>query len=160
MLKLSKNKIKDFLNKEDFLKYDFDIILSIQNGGDFIGETISEITNKPLLKILIQRNDRKGIYKKIEKYNKFLAHIIYELFFIFDKPKVLSILNLPKNTKVLIVDDAIHTGKTIKVLENYLKKFNFENMDYFFFTKIGKHKYNSVFNEKIIFPWSENYNKK
>lgn len=99
---------KDFENQIEKLSNnlpDFDYIIGIESGGAFTAKYLSMITNKPVL------------YIKISKYDdgKFWCK----------KPSV-SIqndLSVLKNKNVLIIDDHILTGDTLKMSKEIIEKY-------------------------------------
>lgn len=145
--------------KELSKNYQPDHIVAISHGGDSVGDLFSELSSVPLSKILIQRPDRKPLYKKLVKINKHFAWFVYELLFLLDKPKIIERIIIPQNKNILIVDDGVHTGKTIQVCVNFLKRFHPKSTFVFSLMDISKNKLSnySHYNEKITFPWSENY---
>lgn len=138
----------------------FDHIVAISHGGDSIGELFSKHSSLPLSKILIQRPDRRSIYRRLVKMNKYLAWVVYELLFLIDSPKVIGAMAIPNNKNIFLVDDGIHTGKTMRTCLNFINRFHPKSIYIFSYMDISKNKLAnySCSREKIIFPWSENYN--
>lgn len=139
--------------------YQPDHIIAISHGGDYVGDLFLRLSSLPLTKILIQRPDRRPLYRKLSKINKHFAWLVYELLFLIDKPKVIEKIDIPQSKNILIVDDGIHTGKTIQVCINFLNRFHPKSIYIFSLMDISKNKLSNYtyYNEKITFPWSENY---
>ncbi len=104
-----------------------DVIITIKNGGVLPGVEISEKLDKPLLEIDI----RRIIDDKFEKkYSKASEDVKKEISKDFNKawfatePKIVKTDRLDlKDKKVLLVDDAVHTGKTLNAAKAYISTF-------------------------------------
>ncbi len=140
-------------------QYHPDCIVAISHGGDFVGEKYKSIAAIPLHKIIIQRPNRRPLYKRLLKVNKHLAWFVYELLFLIDKPRLVGAIKLPFYQNILIVEDGIHTGKTLAVCKKHVKQFNPKSIKVFSVMDISKRSLAdfSVYKEKVQFPWSENY---
>lgn len=136
--------------------YEPDALVTILHGGDFVGETIYELSGIPLYKILIQRPDRKKVYQKIARINKFLAWIVYEILFLIDMPKVSEPIIVPKSKKILLIEDGIHTGKTLRAAKIALKRFTPKEVRVLSLLDLHKPRLAdfSLYHEKVSFPWS------
>ena len=108
-IKLAK-KIKDSSFKPNY-------ILAIANGGLYMAYVISKFLDVPMATIRIQRpltnsdDSHEDIVVYAKKYRK-------------QKPVIMDAISIKpkKSDNIVIVDDKIDTGKTIRVLMNYLKK--------------------------------------
>ena len=108
-IKLAK-KIKDSSFKPNY-------ILAIANGGLYMAYVISKFLDVPMATIRIQRpltnsdDSHEDIVAYAKKYRK-------------QKPVIMDAISIKpkKSDNIVIVDDKIDTGKTIRVLMNYLKK--------------------------------------
>lgn len=138
--------------------YQPDAIVAILYGGEVVGETVYEASKIPLYKIIIKRPNRQKIYQRLARWSKFLAWFVYELLFLLDDPYVVEPISLPANKKLLVVDDAIHTGKTLRACRLALKRFRPKEVKVLTITDIsGKHLADySLYTETISFPWSLN----
>jgi len=120
--------------------YSPDEILAISKGGDTVGNIVASLSSLPVTKILIQRPDRKPLYRKLVRVNKNIAWLVYELMFLYDKPKIVQNINIPMNKNILIVDDGIHTGKTIHTCVKFLEKFKPKSVYVFSLMDISRKK--------------------
>lgn len=160
------NLLADKINLEQVLEYSKelaknigtqfnpDAIIGIKNGGLIPSLEISKILRKPLYTISAGRNV-PPYNSKFPLLNKFY----YELAFLRSSPKLLTKLDSSFDAKkILLVDDAIHTGKTVNLIMDYLKQMNNDcevktaSINYIkksipdFYIKKGR----------INFPWSKN----
>lgn len=121
---------------QDFLP---DIIIGIKNGGYKVAEIMaSEAVHKPLLLgVSMQRTSTKN-KSKIKNILRYLPYIITDFLrilehkmLVFRAKKPLLATEIPellgrKNAKILIIDDAVDSGHTLKtVLENVLASVDF-----------------------------------
>lgn len=138
--------------------YSPDLIIAISQGANFIREKLSTITGIETISLAIGRPDRTNLWKKISKFNKKLASLMYEVCFLIDEPKILHKVAVPSSRKILIVDDGIHTGKTIKTCIQYLGGFSPVEIKVFSFMDLSKESISdySICTEKVSFPWAKN----
>lgn len=104
-----------------------DVIITIKNGGILPGVEISEKLGKPLLEIDIRRIIDDTFEKRYsgasENTRKMISKDFNEVWFATD-PKIVKVDKLDlKDKKVLLVDDAVHTGKTLDIAKSYLSTF-------------------------------------
>jgi len=103
-----------------------DVVVSIKTGGWYVGEIVSHALNLQNHSITICRENDKDPHGKCSDFKKIIS-IIRRL---FGKPSPLMVLkgldcegSLLKNKKVLVVDDAVHSGKTLALAYEYLGSF-------------------------------------
>ncbi len=138
-------------------EYAPDAIVSVLDGGGYIAERIEKIFPTPVYYLKIAHPDRRVLWQRIARYSKSLATLAYEILFLIDTPKVKNYVSLPTGAKILVVEDGIHTGKTIKECKKYLNNFSprevrvFSMMDLHVPPLSDFH----VFTKKTIFPWSK-----
>lgn len=109
------------LVKNDFLP---DIIVAIKEGGVLPGLEISKVFGKPLLTISIgrvsEREFDEAYERATEKEREEISKKFDEAWFRTD-PKLFAGLTADvKGKNILLVDDAVHTGKTLDVARSYL----------------------------------------
>jgi hypoxanthine phosphoribosyltransferase len=158
-LKEVEEEISSFIKNNNLEKEKYTTIIAISMGGNFIAECFASLLKAQIVYLPVSRPDRKSVYKNIFPFSKNLAHFVYEILFILDSPEVKSVDILPylHGEKILVVDDAIHTGKTKKVVERFLHKNGVKKYTWFFYTILhNKNKDLHIHTQKILFPWSKN----
>lgn len=138
------------------------IIVSIRTGGEEIGRLLSGELGCDVIEVYIARPDRTGIYKRIARVNKILAKFVYELLFLIDRPRMHEMAEIPNGADVLLVDDAIQSGKTIRLARRWVRRSDPRRVRVAAITDMRwrnaseYHRYRSL----ISFPWSKNYKDK
>lgn len=138
--------------------YSPDIIIGINNGGFLPGKEISKEFDLYFETIHIGRNiDLKKFYEHF-KFVKPLIQAYHGILFLTKKPCLLEKFEKNvENKKILIVDDTVHTGKTLKVAINYLKDFNPSQIKTTSLNYIRNSKPDFFLSkERLKFPWSKN----
>ncbi len=135
------------------------IIVSIRTGGEEIGRLLSGMLGCEVVEMYIARPDRTGVYRKIARVSRILAKIVYELLFLVDRPRMREMPEIPLNADVLLVDDAIQSGKTICLARRWARRFSPKRIRVATITDMRwrnvseYHRYRSL----VSFPWSKNY---
>jgi hypoxanthine phosphoribosyltransferase len=138
------------------------VIVSIRTGGEEIGQLLAGMLGCKVVEVHIARPDRTRIYKRIARVSKMLATIVYEFLFLIDRPCMIEMSQIPQGADVLIVDDAIQSGKTIRLARRWVKGFSPRRMrvaaitDMRWWNVSEYHIYRSL----VSFPWSRNYRDK
>ncbi len=107
-----------------------DCVVSIESGGWFVGDQVARQLELPHLPITVRRfsNEERGVSECCSSVTRrFLAAVWHDLFRASRTPQVLqgipgSHSKLIEGKRVLLVDDAIHSGKTVHTAREYLFK--------------------------------------
>ena len=136
-----------------------DVIVTIKNGGVLPGIEISEKLGKPLLEIDIRRiidDTFEKLYSDAsEDTRKIISKDFNEAWFATD-PKIVKTDRLDlKDKNILLVDDAVHTGKTLNVAKSYISTFkpSLEKTATLFYADKYTPDYVLGYGEKY-YPWS------
>lgn len=136
------------------------IIVSIRTGGDEIGRLLSEALDRSIVKIHIARPDRTDVYRRIARMNRLLAKVVYEALFLIDRPRMYDYPGISEGADVLIVDDAIHSGKTLRIARRWVDHFSPRRVRVATVADMrwwGRAEY-SEYRSLVSFPWSKNRN--
>lgn len=152
--------------------YDYDLVIFIARGSYAIGKNMADLNNVPLLEVFATR--KGGVLKKIIKpllkfvpkkiliklRNKEMSSNYHEKNdernVSFDKSKYLNFRN---KKKILLVDDSIDSGNSIKLVKSAIEEY-FYNADVrvAVFNKMSKSNikadYSLYENVMICGPWS------
>jgi hypoxanthine phosphoribosyltransferase len=165
-------------------EHQFDLVVGIAEGGRFIAETIAEKLNLPFLLVGRQReltqykskakNIFKHIPKKILNFVRMAENSCYEMLGKMrkydeklDKINILSndlsFFKNPQMKNILLVDDAVDSGVTIRDTEKFLKMKN-NNWDIktavitqTFHRPVKKADYKVYSKTLVRFPWSNDF---
>ncbi len=152
------------------LNYNPECVISIKNGGYNVGKVIADTLSLPHYSIRIES------WCSDLGHNNFVRYMCnssplplsrissYIAAFIRDRagPKLADELNgdIDLDARVLLVDDSITTGKTIRFALNYLKREGFENIKTaaIAYTNRGKGRFIPDYyvisdSVPIVFPW-------
>jgi len=104
-----------------------DIVISIESGGWFVGKEVAARLSVPHLGITVRRfskHDKNGSVDNLSAAYRLFQVIWCDMLRPARDPKVISGIPglLVKGKKILLIDDAVHTGKTILVAQTYLEK--------------------------------------
>lgn len=148
------------LSEKIKLEYSPEIIIGIDNGGILPCIEIAKSLNLPYNIISIKRDiDLSDLYNNSNKITYPLIKLYQGYLFLSTKPKLKKGLNINiENKNILLVDDTIHTGKTLELAKNYLQNFNLSELK---IACINTIKSNNkidfyLFKQRIRFPWSKN----
>ena len=163
----------------------FDLVAGIAEGGRLIAETIAQKLNLPVLLVIRQRsltqhkNKTKNIFKYIPKKTLNFVRIAENRCLEFlskirkneeksDKINIisddLSFFKNPQIKNILLVDDAIDSGATVKNVEKFLQTKNKNwNIKVAVITQTFKRPMRKadyqIYNKILIrFPWSNDFN--
>ncbi len=171
---------------------EFDLVVGIATGGRLIAETIAGKLNLPVLLVIRQRSltQHKGRVKNLLKYipkkilnaARIAENRLYEFLLRIKKSRAtidelktgvsqisiisddFSCFNNPEITNILLVDDAIDSGSTIKDTENFLKS---KNRNWHIKTAVITQTFSrplrkadyQIYNRTLVrFPWSNDCN--
>ncbi|MDA3836066.1 MAG: phosphoribosyltransferase [Nanoarchaeota archaeon] len=151
-------KISKQLGKIILKKYKADIVVTIPEGGILPANEISKILKIPFFKIDVKRKiNFKHIYQMIPKKLHFIVRPIHRIAFRIRTPELMNTLNFNcRNKKILIIDDATETGKTLKVTKNILKKMGSKEIKVATLSYLNGEKPDFFINRNLLkFPWSK-----
>ena len=160
-------------------EYEYDLIIFVSRGAYYIGKFLSEIDNTPLLMISAKRkgNFLKKVLKPFFKFVPKKMQILLrekEMNSNYHKKNNDRVINYDAKswnkykdrTNVLIVDDSIDTGNSIKQVYDAVKRYySKSNVEVAVFNYMDKATFKPRFslykNTMINGPWSSdsNYNK-
>lgn len=141
--------------------YKPNLVIAIDTGGSVPGELIAKILDTPILHITIRRNINNGRMYNLDPiplrwimsaYHHFLFHTI--------KPTVSEGINVNiSGKKVLIIDDSFHTGATIDVAIDYLRKASVSEIKTASLAYVSKRKpdFSVLPIGNYSFPWSKDF---
>lgn len=134
------------------------VIVSIQTGGDEIGRLLSEMLGRTVVAIHIARPDRTDVYQRVARKSKLLAKIVYELLFLLDRPQMHVCPEISHGADVLIVDDAVQSGRTLRLARQWVERSSPRRVrvatvtDMRWWHRAEYAQYRSL----VSFPWSKN----
>ena len=113
----------DFERFNDILKMqvfsEFDIIVGITSGGWIIAQMLSQQFKKPCIKLKYSRYNDKSVSEK--------AHLFFKgknpQNDLISKNKIELSEKIPPHSKVLLVDDSVGSGATLRHCYEFLKPF-------------------------------------
>lgn len=109
---------------EQIKLFDPDVVVAIEKGGLLPGIEIARKLNKKLVTISIRREYDKRLEKLYQKgtdeERKNISKKVDEVFLKTNPELIKKVAFKFENKKVLIVDDAVHTGKTLEIAKNYI----------------------------------------
>ncbi len=159
---------KEIIESKDVSNFDPQSVVYIESAGRLIGRTISDYANLPLYSIQTVRSG-SAIKEKIKIIFNFLpwqiSHLLRKIelstsLHKFSQREINVEGKLPedKKTRILLVDDAIDSGNSMKSVYEFLIKLGYENIYTAVITTtssnpIFKADY-SHFNKLLTFPWS------
>jgi hypoxanthine phosphoribosyltransferase len=150
------------LSKKVLKDYDPDIIISIKHGGTTPGIIMAKILSKPIIFIVLKRTiNITRMYNKDPFFIRVFMSIKHHYLFHTTKPKMIS--GIDENItgkKILIVDDAVHTGSTLNTANKYLLKekgVSCVKVATLSYVSIKKPNYNILKKGNYCFPWSKDF---
>lgn len=134
------------------------VIVSIRTGGDEIGRLLSKMLGRTVVEIHIARPDRTEVYQQIARKSKLLAKVVYELLFLIDRPQMHACPEISRGADVLIVDDAIQSGKTLRLAKQWVEQSSPRQVRVAAVTDMRWwHRAEYVqYRSPVSFPWSKN----
>lgn len=134
------------------------IIVVIRTGGDEVARLLAGMLKCEIVEIHIARPDRTAIYHRLAKVSRLWAMLVYEFLFLIDRPYMRQSPQLPLHADVLLVDDAIQSGKTICLARAWAKKFSPERVRVATITDMRWRRGGdySECRSLVSFPWSKN----
>lgn len=138
-----------------------DLVVAIDTGGSIPGELIGQCLGLPVVHIVIRRD-----IKMIRRYGldpvplRWIMSLYHHYLFQTAKPIIST--SLPVNVsgkRVLIADDAMHTGATVDVAISYLKKGGVTDVKVASLSYVGVRMpdYSVLPRGNYCFPWSRDY---
>ncbi len=103
-----------------------DCVVSIESGGWFVGDQIAQRLELPHFPITVRRfpDEQTCNKRKVPSlFSRFCTALHHDLLRAARVPQVLHSISKPElvqGKRVLLVDDAIHSGKTITAARNHL----------------------------------------
>ena len=111
---------------EKISDHPFDYVVGVETGGWYPGMMIAQLLGVPQLLITVRRiRGFQKFYRYFPSPLHLLPLVCSEILFLMSTPQLITKLDsevevLIQNKSVLIVDDAIHTGRTMAVAKQYL----------------------------------------
>lgn len=104
--------------------YKPDLVVAIDTGGSVPGELIAKILDIQILHITIRRDINIGRMYNLDPIPmRWIMSAYHHFLFHTTKPTISEGINIDiSDRNVLIVDDSFHTGATIDVAVDYLKR--------------------------------------
>lgn len=112
-----------------------DCVVSVEKGGWFVGDQVAKRLGLPHLQIAIGRfpeEETRSIYAELPLPFHLLGVLWHTLTWNARKPRLLEGIGNPQSLegkRVLLVDDAVHTGGTMRVAREYLLTFRPTSVD-------------------------------
>lgn len=133
---------------------DVDCIVSIERGGYYLGKKISEELKAPHLSVMIGRKRRVEIEEP-----SFLRLAIDNFRFEKEQPILLKGLEpleklAVKNKKVLLIDDAVRTGKTLEVAIQHLLECSVSEIFIWVLGNMKEYPVKHSLKGTFCYPWS------
>lgn len=103
-----------------------DSVVSIESGGWFVGDQIAQRLELPHLPITVRRftDEERGVSECCSSFlRRLFVAVQHDLLRTSRAPQVLRGVSDPmlvKEKRVLLVDDAVHSGRTVTVARDYL----------------------------------------
>lgn len=145
--------------------YNPDLVVGITSGGILPTNEISKKTNISYSWLTARRDiNLKKTYEAVPDTLKPFIRLYQGFLFITKKPSLIEEGNFDcKGKKILIVDDTIHTGKTLEIVTKNLEKRGAKQIKSAAINCINNNLADYFLTKgKIKFPWSKNspyYNK-
>jgi hypoxanthine phosphoribosyltransferase len=157
-------KLEFFCNdlSEQVKEFNPELVISIDNGGWYLGHKISRKLQIKHLSIKIKRKTNfEKLNNRLPVFLRLIFISVEAILFHLQKPSLISGLSTTEikeieNKRILLVDDAIHSGKTMEVAVEYLNLFMIKELKILVlsdFINSNKPHY-KIINGHCLFPWS------
>jgi hypoxanthine phosphoribosyltransferase len=139
-------------------------VISIETGGWYAGEKLSQLLNIPHYTITVRRYQEEDLLwfcGLFPRPLRIIPIVLQSGVHMFRQPQVLSDLStLPplSGQRVLLVDDCVHTGATMEVAQKAIRKLGPDYIQPLALVNVGEPKHNSCMFEiqgLHEFPWSQ-----
>jgi hypoxanthine phosphoribosyltransferase len=106
--------------------YQIECVVSIESGGWFVGKHVSEYLDVPHVPITVRRFPSRSSCPSSSRFlvvQRFVSALWHDVLRASRAPQIIQGVPDPgavKEKRVLLVDDAIHSGETIRVAREYL----------------------------------------
>lgn len=145
----------------DLVKQDYspDLVVAIATGGVLPAHEISNRLGVDYAELVIRRKiDLREIYEKIPRALSPFVKLYQGYLFMTINPSLINEGDfICEGLNVLLVDDTIHTGKTVHIARDNLIKRGAKQIRSAAINYVEGHKPNySVTRGRIKFPWSKN----
>lgn len=141
--------------------YKPDLIIAIDTGGSIPGEIIAKILDIPALHIIIRRDITMGRMYNLDPIPlRWMMSAYHHFLFHTTKPTISKGIGVDiSDKKVLIIDDSFHTGATVDVAVDYLKKASVSEIKIATLAYVSKRKpdFSVLPVGDYSFPWSKDF---
>ncbi len=143
------------------LEYEPDLVVAIATGGSIPGELVAGALTIPLVHLTIRRDiDISRRYSRDPIPLRYMLSLYHHFLFQTTKPTIsVGVDTGISDKKILIVDDALHTGATIDVAVEYLRKARASEIKTASLGYVSTRKpdFSALPRGNYSFPWSRDY---
>ena len=152
----------DDLARQIRRSYEPNLIIAIGAGGSVPGELMAEKLGIPIMHVVIRRNINIARRYSLDPIPlRWILSLYHHFLFQTVKPTLSEDINISfSDKKVLVVDDTIHTGATIDVIDAYLKRTDALDVKIASLSYVSNRQpdFFALPRGNYSFPWSRDYN--
>lgn len=138
------------------------LVVAIDTGGSIPGEMIAQRLKIPIVHITVRRSIKiTRRYGNDPVLLRWVMSVYHHYLFRLTKPVISVDINTDISGKnILVVDDSIHTGATIDVVTDHLRRAGAHRIVTASLTYVSENKpdYSVIAPGNYSFPWSKDYN--
>ena len=162
-LRISLKEVSQFCNEiseKAAMNFNPDVVVAIARGGIKPGELIAIALHLPLFHITVSRMISKKKYNHWPRPAKWLRSL-YDHYLFNSRPPILisGIESDIRMKRVLVVDDAVHSGATMDLVVAYLRRMGATDVRFAALSHVFQRKadFSILPKGNYCYPWSEDY---
>ena len=163
-IRVSEHEVANLCNtlaQDIHQSYEPDLVIAIDTGGSVPGDLIAQAMGIPVMHLTIRRDiDIARRYSLDPIPLRWIMSLYHHYLFQTTMPTISVTSEIDvSGKKVLIVDDSVHTGKTIDVAIDYLKGLCISDVKIAALTYVSKRRpdFSILRTGNYSFPWSKDY---